>query len=619
MSVAAPSDDVIVDAGSVAAQITGATGGGFENLAVNPAPAVTAISDTIDTTTVSLSGAASVAEGASASYTVSLTSAAQSAVTITLAYAGTATDGSDYTGVASVTIPAGSSSATFNVATINDALAEGAENFSVSLVTATGGNFESLAISGVANTVGTTLVDDDTANIAVSDTTVVESGFAIFTISLSTPSATPITFTPTLASGTATVGTDTDTTLEYFNGIGWAPVTGAGVTLAAGITSVQVRVATTDDAIADSGETFSLTATVTSGVTGNTSATGTATIVDEAVPGPEDTAIVSLSATPSVAEGGSIVYTATLTQAAIAPVGVTLDNGATITIATGATTGAVTVPAPSDDVYVDAGSVAARINGATGGGFENLTFDNAPAATSVSDTIDTTTVSLTATPTVAEGGNIVYTASLTSLAQSAVTVTLANGASIVIAAGQSSGTTTVAAPSDDAIIDAGSVSTSITSAAGGNFENLAVNPTPATTQVDDTIDTTTVSLSATASVAEGGVIVYTASLTHPADTAMTVTLSNGATINIAAGSNSGSANVPAPSDDVYVDAGTVSVTIDTASGGNFESLAINPTPAVTSVTDTLNSTTVSLSATPAIAEGGVIVYTASLTHLHRPR
>ena len=60
------------------------------------------------------------------------------------------------------------------------------------------------------------------------------------------------------------------------------PVTGAGVTLAAGITSVQVRVATIDDPIADSGETFTLTATVTAGVTGNTSATGTATITDEA-------------------------------------------------------------------------------------------------------------------------------------------------------------------------------------------------------------------------------------------------------------------------------------------------------------------------------------------------
>jgi hypothetical protein len=58
-----------------------------------------------------------------------------------------------------------------------------------------------------------------------------------------------------------------------------------------------------------------------------------------------------------VAEGGSIVYTATLTNAAGSPVTVTLSNGAVITIEAGKTTGTVTVPAPADDVYKDAGKV----------------------------------------------------------------------------------------------------------------------------------------------------------------------------------------------------------------------------------------------------------------------
>jgi hypothetical protein len=58
-----------------------------------------------------------------------------------------------------------------------------------------------------------------------------------------------------------------------------------------------------------------------------------------------------------VAEGGSIVYTATLTNPAGTPVTVTLSNGAVITIEAGKTTGTVTVPAPADDVYKDAGKV----------------------------------------------------------------------------------------------------------------------------------------------------------------------------------------------------------------------------------------------------------------------
>ena len=124
----------------------------------------------------------------------------------------------------------------------------------------------------------------------------------------------------------------------------------------------------------------------------------------------------------------------------------------------------------------------------------------------------------------------------------------------------------------------GSVSATISSASGGNFETLAVNPAAATTTVTDTIDSTTVALSATASVAEGGNIVYTATLTSAAQTAVTVTITGGTTITIAAGATSGTASVAAPSDDVYIDAGSVSRSIVSATGGNFEALTINPAP-----------------------------------------
>ena len=67
-----------------------------------------------------------------------------------------------------------------------------------------------------------------------------------------------------------------------------------------------------------------------------------------------DVANVSLSATPSVAEGGAIVYTATLDTPALTPVTVSLSNGGSITIAAGATSGTVALAAPGDDVYVDA-------------------------------------------------------------------------------------------------------------------------------------------------------------------------------------------------------------------------------------------------------------------------
>ncbi|NJK42684.1 MAG: hypothetical protein HC937_03185 [Aquincola sp.] len=306
MSIAAPSDDPYIDAGTVSRSISSASGGNFESLVADPTAVTTIVTDDSDVTTVSITGPGSVAEGATAAYTVSLTSTAQTAVTVNLTYSGTAADGSDFTGVASVTILAGSSSASFNIATLQDVLAEGAESFTVAIAGAGGGNFESLVVSGTNGSQATTIVDDDTPTIAVSAPTVTEGGLAVFTVSLSNVSTTAVVFTPTLSSGSATVGTDTATALEYFDGSTWQSVTGS-VTIPAGQTSVQIRVATTDDVYAEGSETFSLTATVSSGNTANASAGGTATISDDS-----DTTTVTLAATASVAEGGNIIYTATL-------------------------------------------------------------------------------------------------------------------------------------------------------------------------------------------------------------------------------------------------------------------------------------------------------------------
>ena len=326
----------------------------------------------------------------------------------------------------------------------------------------------------------------------------------------------------------------------------------------------------------------------------------------------QDTTTVSLTATPSVAEGGQIVYTATLTNAAQSAVTVTLSNGQTITIGANQTSGSVAVAAPADDPYLDAGQVSARITNASGGNFENLAINSTPAVTNVTDTLDTSTVTLTATPSVAEGGTIVYTATVNaSVTGSPVVVSLANGQTITIPVGQSSSTAT-GAVTNDVYQGHGPITNSITSVSGGNYENLIANQAPVSTSVTDVQDTTTVSLTATPSVAEGGQIVYTAALTNAAQSAVTVTLSNGQTITIGANQTSGSISVAAPADDPYLDAGQVSARITNASGGNFENLAINSTPAVTNVTDTLDTSTVTLTATPSVAEGGTIVYTATV-------
>jgi hypothetical protein len=587
VTVPAPTDDVVVDAGSVSDRITGATGGNFESLVVDATPAATTVSDTIDTTTVSLSGSGSVIEGSAGSYTVSLTSVAQTDVTVTLSYSGTAADGSDFTGITTVTIPAGSASANFSIATLDDAAAEGSESFSVAIATATGGNFENLVVSGSNGSVTTGIVDNDVSVVSLSAT-------------------------PAL--------TEAGGSIVYTASLTQAPVSDLSVTLSNGSTitvtagsltgTVSVPVVADEDVYVDPD---SVSATITATTGGGIALSIDPTPATTAINDTGDTTTVSLSATPTVAEGGSIVYTATLTNTAQSPVTVNLSNGQQISIATGATTGTLTLAAPTDDALMDAGTVSLSISSASGGNFESLVRDPAPAVTTVTDTVDTTTVTLTASPAVAEGGNIVYTASLNNAAGTPVTVTLSNGAQIVIAAGTSSNSVSFAAPIDDVYTDADTVSATISTATGGNFESLVVDPAAATTAVTDTIDTTTVTLTATPSVAEGGNIVYTATLTSAAASPVTVTLSNGQQIVIPTNAASGTITLPAPTDDAVVDAGSVSLTINTATGGGFESLVVNPAAATTTVSDTVDTTTVSLTATPAVAEGGSIVYTASLT------
>src|SRR5690606_4907739 len=202
----------------------------------------------------------------------------------------------------------------------------------------------------------------------------------------------------------------------------------------------------------------------------------------------------------------------------------------------------------------------------SGGGI-GVSVDSTPVSTAVTDTIDTTTVTLSSTTAgqdITEGGSIVYTATVDHpVTGSPLVVTLSNGQTITIPVNATSADSAAFnVRADNVHADApDNLSVSIVGTpTGGNYEDLATDGTVTHTVVDDT-DSTTLSLSATATVSEGGAIVYTATLTNPTDTAMSVTLSNGAVINIGAGASSGTISVPAPTDDVYLDAGSVSATI----------------------------------------------------------
>ena len=224
-----------------------------------------------------------------ATFTVTLSSAAAVPVSVGYNMNGvSATAGADFTaGSGTLTFAPGVVTQTITVPIGNDAVYEGAESFNVNLVSPTN------ATIADALGVGTIMDDgtggggnnDDRPTLSVNNVSHVESDpYAVFTVSLSNTSTTPVTVSLGLTNGTATAPADYTTALQYSTNGGATWITGTSATIAAGTTSILVRTPIVNDILDEANETFTLTATRTAGTTVNASATGTGTIVDNDSP-----------------------------------------------------------------------------------------------------------------------------------------------------------------------------------------------------------------------------------------------------------------------------------------------------------------------------------------------
>nr|WP_316247302.1 immunoglobulin-like domain-containing protein [Pseudomonas synxantha] len=595
ISVLAP-DDVYKGDQIVTTAITGVTGGEhFENLVPGTTAVNTTVTDTPgtdNTTTVTLTAPSAVNEGGQITYTATLSNKAGTDVTLKL------DNGS------SITIKAGDTVGTVTVPAPTDDVFIDKSTQTVQITDASGGNFEKLEVAG--NGATTTINDtiDKVDVVLTATTTVGEGGNIVYTASLVDKNGAPVT----------NITNPLTVTLDN----------GQSITIGVNQSSGSISVLAPDDVYKGD----QIVTTAITGVTGGehfenlvpgTTAVNT-TVTD--TPGTDNTTTVTLTAPSAVNEGGQITYTATLSNKAGTDVTLKLDNGSSITIKAGDTVGTVTVPAPTDDVFIDKSTQTVQITETTGGNFEKLEVAGNGATTTINDTIDKVDVVLTATTTVGEGGNIVYTASLVDKNGAPVTnitnpltVTLDNGETITIGVNQSSGTVSVLAP-DDVYKGDQTVTTAIKGVTGGeHFENLVPGTTSVNTTVTDTPgtdNTTTVTLTAPSEANEGGQITYTATLSNKAGTDVTLKLDNGSSITIKAGDTVGTVTVPAPTDDVFIDKSTQTVQITEATGGNFEKLEVAGNGATTTINDTIDKVDVILTATTTVGEGGNIVYTASL-------
>src|SRR5439155_556922 len=191
--------------------------------------------------------------------------------------------------------------------------------------------------------------------------TVTEGGDLIFMVALSAPSSTDTTISYTFG-GTADGATDYSSTTS--------------VTIAAGETTATITVPTTDDGLVEDSESLSVTL---DSVTGDPQITLSAATVATGMIDYNDSATASISGTPTVTEGGDLVFTVMLSAPSSTDTTINFSFGGTadgasdytitttsVTIAAGETTATITVPTIDDGLVEDSESLSVSLDGVTG-------------------------------------------------------------------------------------------------------------------------------------------------------------------------------------------------------------------------------------------------------------
>ncbi|EAR60921.1 retention module-containing protein [Neptuniibacter caesariensis] len=299
---------------------------------------------------VSISGPASVVEGETATYTVSIDRTPSSDVVVSVVTGNITTENGDLVPVTTdVTILAGTTSATFEVQTLDDFLADNGELYSVSITNVAGGSFDRLEIG--TNSTTTLILDqtgsdnppgpEDTVYVRLTGNDSVDEATGAtldHSVSLVDAAGNPVT----LAAGesiTVNLVYTADTTEGADFSTKTTQVTISGPANTADITNTVV-----DDYLAEGIEGYTLSVgtivdnanTFENVVEHPTDNSVTGQISDQTgpdtPPGPEDTVYVRLTGNDSVDEatGATLDHSVSLVDAAGNPV--TLAAGESITV-----------------------------------------------------------------------------------------------------------------------------------------------------------------------------------------------------------------------------------------------------------------------------------------------
>ncbi|MFB9887497.1 retention module-containing protein, partial [Balneatrix alpica] len=277
-----------------------------------------------DTVTFTLEGPAEVIESdLTAAYTVKLSQPVPEGkeVVVSFSYSGTAIDGADFTGVASIVIPGGQQEASFNIQTLDDAFVELNDQFVVAISSIDASTvFENTAVVG--EPVTTRIIDDvplrtpgaeDTVSIDFSGPASVIEGEVTSNYKIELSQAVP-------ANGQA-VTLELEYSGKAQDGVDFTGV--KTVVIQPGSSSVEFSIATIDDPYVENAESFTVTlkSSSLSSVFENVAVINDSVvtqIVDDVPgtpPGVEDTVFVDIAGVSTLTEGQSGNYTISLSHA----------------------------------------------------------------------------------------------------------------------------------------------------------------------------------------------------------------------------------------------------------------------------------------------------------------
>src|SRR5438552_2694057 len=472
-----------------------------------------------------------------ATFSVSLPAA--SPTTVTLNYStskATATAGNEYLAVptSTITFTPGETTSTITVQVNVDTTDEADETFFI--------NLSNPANATIADSQGLGTIINDDLPPAVSFNTASSGGLenvtpANLAVSLSAPSGKTVSVDYAVTGGTATVGVD-------------YTLPGGTLTFAPGVTSKNISIAVVNDALDENDETIEITLSNPSNATVDPISTHTYTILDNDDPPAVSFALASSSGAESATPASLVVSLSAISAKPVtvdyAVSGGTASNGldytlagGTLTFPPGTTTQNIDINIVDDTLNEDNEDILGAVtdpNNATLGTTATHTYtitDN--------DAQPTGTLSLDGSPMAEADGVSTVTATLSAVSGQTVTVNLAfsgtaeatndytnSGTSIVIPAGNTTGSITLTAVDDTLNEAVETIIVDISSVTNG----LASSPHQVTATITDDDDEPTLSFNAESSSGSESITAVSVPVSLSTASGQTVTVN----YSVAAGS-----------------------------------------------------------------------------------